>query len=74
MPQKMEETQQLLQRSNGGLPQLGRPLLCGLAHALEEPLPPFLHQPLLLAPAPLQVLVMEINGSHGKVLGESASC
>jgi hypothetical protein len=27
-------------------------------------LPPFLQKPLLLGPAPLQVLVLEINGSH----------
>jgi hypothetical protein len=48
--------------------------LRGPARCQQQQLPPFLHQPLLLAPAPLQVLVMKINGSHGKTLRESASC
>jgi hypothetical protein len=33
-------------------------------------LAPFLHSPLLLGPASLQKLVMEIDGSHGKTLRE----
>ena len=48
--------------------------LRGLGGCHQQPLPPFLQKPLLLGPAPLQVLVMEIDGTHGKTLRECASC
>ncbi|WP_411875209.1 hypothetical protein [Vulcanococcus limneticus] len=46
-----------------------QPSLVGVpARCHQELLPPLLHKPLLLGPAPLQVLVVEINGSHGKMV------
>jgi hypothetical protein len=52
-----------------------QPSLVGVpARCHQELLPPLLHKPLLLGPAPLQVLVLEINGSHGKMVWEFESC